>query len=119
PIRFNRFDIYHHMYVETGSSIFTGHGQGFQKIHASPNIVARGHKNETPARFDTMFILEEDNTHTDTIILNNMQPAQVHIIFKLPEHLGTYPHLLVYVEWVTTHQCQDPMSSLYIVSCST
>ncbi|KAI6116940.1 hypothetical protein EDD17DRAFT_1477593, partial [Pisolithus thermaeus] len=48
-----------------------------------------------------------------------VQPAQVHVIFKLPEHLRSYPHQLAYVEWFTALHCWDPMTSLYIVSCST
>ncbi|KAI6028228.1 hypothetical protein EDC04DRAFT_2572980 [Pisolithus marmoratus] len=48
-----------------------------------------------------------------------MQLAQVHVIFKLPEYLGTYPHLLAYIEWFTALQHWDPMSSLCIVSHST
>ncbi|KAI5982757.1 hypothetical protein EDC04DRAFT_2874303 [Pisolithus marmoratus] len=135
----DRFNVYNHMYVETGPSIITGHSQSFQKIRALPYVAARGHKKETPARFDIVFILDEGHPHTDTIILNSacilischgdmialtilsqgMKPAQVHIVFKLPEHLRTYPHLLVYVEWFTTLQHQDPVSSLYIVSHST
>ncbi|KAI6012373.1 hypothetical protein EDC04DRAFT_2579793 [Pisolithus marmoratus] len=45
--------------------------------------------------------------------------AQVCIIFKLPEYLGTYPHPLAYIEWFTILQHWDPMSSLYVVSHST
>ncbi|KAI6038236.1 hypothetical protein EDC04DRAFT_2868480 [Pisolithus marmoratus] len=95
-------------------SIECGYGafKFIPKIYALPNIAAHGHKNKTPARFDTMFILEEDHTHTD-----NMWLAQVCIIFKLPEYLRTYPHLLVYIEWFTALQHQDPMSSLYIAWC--
>ncbi|KAI6045913.1 hypothetical protein EDC04DRAFT_2558866 [Pisolithus marmoratus] len=47
------------------------------------------------------------------------QPTQVCVVFKLPEHLGTYPHPLAYIEWFTALQCQDPISSLYVVSHST
>ncbi|KAI6038367.1 hypothetical protein EDC04DRAFT_2868476 [Pisolithus marmoratus] len=102
-------------------SIITGHGQSFQKIHASPNIATHGHKKDIPARFNTMFILDKGHPHTDMIIPNSacMKPAQVHIIFRLPEHLRTYPHLPTYVEWFTALQHWDPVSGLYIVSCST
>ncbi|KIK17535.1 hypothetical protein PISMIDRAFT_111213, partial [Pisolithus microcarpus 441] len=31
-----------------------------------------------------------------------VQVAQVQIIFKLPDHLGSYPHPLAYVERFTT-----------------
>ncbi|KAI6128677.1 hypothetical protein EDD16DRAFT_1547518 [Pisolithus croceorrhizus] len=117
PFRLDRFDMYNYLYVETGPSIITGHSQSFQEIRASPNFTACGHKNETPARFDTVFILGEDHPHMEIITLNSVQPAQVHVIFKLPEHLRSYPHQLAYVEWFTALHCWDPMTSLYIVQC--
>ncbi|KAI5996640.1 hypothetical protein EDC04DRAFT_2872365 [Pisolithus marmoratus] len=108
-----------HQVGQTGPSVITGHGQSFQKICASPYIATCGRKKEMPARFDIIFILDEGHPHTDTIIPNSMKPAHVHIIFKPPEHLGTYPHPLAYVEWFTALQRWDPVSSLYIVSRST
>ncbi|KAI6021357.1 hypothetical protein BKA83DRAFT_4055398, partial [Pisolithus microcarpus] len=45
--------------------------------------------------------------------------AQVCIIFKLPDHLGSNPHPLAYVEWFTTLIHHDPITGLYVVSCST
>ncbi|KAI6037439.1 hypothetical protein PISMIDRAFT_81249, partial [Pisolithus microcarpus 441] len=52
-------------------------------------------------------------------LLLAIQIAQVHIIFKLPDHLGTYLHPLAYVKWFTTlHRC-DPVTGLYMVTRST
>ena len=45
--------------------------------------------------------------------------VQVHIIFKLPDHLGHYPHPLAYVEWFTSLHCRDPISGQFIVTRST
>jgi len=47
-----------------------------------------------------------------------MRIAQVHIIFKLPDHLGVYPHPLAYVEWFTALRHREPISGQYIVTCS-
>jgi len=44
--------------------------------------------------------------------------AQVHVIFKLPEHLGLYPHPLAYVEWFTSLRCRDPLSGQFVVTRS-
>ncbi|KAI5987191.1 hypothetical protein EDD15DRAFT_2174021 [Pisolithus albus] len=122
----DRFDVYNYMYVETGPSVITGHDRSFQKIRASPNVAARGRKNESPARFDTVFILDESLPHTSrrrgtvtALTSQGVQPAQVRVIFKLPEHLGSYPHPLAYVEWFTALHRRDPASGLYIVSRST
>ena len=45
--------------------------------------------------------------------------AQVHVIFKLPEHLGLYPHPLAYVEWFTSPHHHDPISCQFTVTHST
>ncbi|KAI6098382.1 hypothetical protein EDD16DRAFT_1767608 [Pisolithus croceorrhizus] len=101
PIRLDQFDVYNYLYVMSGPSVITGHSQSFQKIHALPKIAAHGWKAETPARFDTMFVMDGE------------------LIFRLPNQFGTFIHPLAYVEWFTTLQCQDPATSLYVVTCST
>ncbi|KAI6020335.1 hypothetical protein BKA83DRAFT_4527015 [Pisolithus microcarpus] len=115
PIRSDRFDVYNYLYVMTGPSIITGHGQSYQKIRVSPKIASHGWKAETAARFDTVFMMDEERPCT----LKCMQLAQVRVIFKLPEVFRTFPHPLAYIEWFTTLQCQDPVSGLFIVTCST
>ncbi|KAI6017981.1 hypothetical protein BKA83DRAFT_4058579 [Pisolithus microcarpus] len=119
PIGSDRFNVYNHLYIATGPSVISGHGRILQKIRASPQIAARGRKAETPARFDTVFVMDEERPRTDCPIINYVQLAQVRVIFKLPEHLGTSPHPLAYVEWFTTLQWRDPVSGLYIVTRST
>jgi len=52
------------------------------------------------------------------ILLKGVQIAQVHIIFKLPDHLGLYPHPLAYVEWFTSLCRRDPISGQFIVTHS-
>jgi len=44
--------------------------------------------------------------------------AQVCIIFKLPEHIGHFPHPLAYVEWFTSLHCRDPVSGQFVVTRS-
>ncbi|KAI6108113.1 hypothetical protein F5141DRAFT_1189106 [Pisolithus sp. B1] len=101
PIRSDQFDVYNYLYVMSGPSVITGHSQSFQKIHASPKIAAHGWKAETPARFDTII----PGCYTNWSLL--------------PDQFGTFIHPLAYVEWFTTLQCQDPATSLYVVTCST
>ncbi|KAI6110304.1 hypothetical protein EDD16DRAFT_1436901, partial [Pisolithus croceorrhizus] len=43
----------------------------------------------------------------------------IHIIFKLPDHLGTHPHPLTYVKWFTALHHHDALTGLYITNCST
>ncbi|KAI6023694.1 hypothetical protein PISMIDRAFT_54417, partial [Pisolithus microcarpus 441] len=51
--------------------------------------------------------------------LSGVQVAQVQLIFDLPDHLRSYPHPLAYVKWFTALQQHDPVSGLYIITCST
>ncbi|KAI6017495.1 hypothetical protein EDC04DRAFT_2524537, partial [Pisolithus marmoratus] len=45
--------------------------------------------------------------------------AQVHMIFKLPDHFGIYLHPLAYIEWFTSLHHHDTLTGLYLVNCST
>ena len=47
-----------------------------------------------------------------------MRIVQVHVIFKLPDHLRRYPHPLAYVEWFTSLHRRDPISGQFIVTRS-
>ena len=44
---------------------------------------------------------------------------QVRAIFKLPDHLGHYPHPLAYVEWFTSLRRCEPISGQFLVTRST
>ncbi|KAI6037326.1 hypothetical protein BKA83DRAFT_4001545, partial [Pisolithus microcarpus] len=88
-------------------------------ICASPKIASHGRKAETAARFDTVFVMDEERPTALTSLMSGMQLAQVRIVFKLPEVFGTFPHPLTYVEWFTTLQHRDPVSGLFIVTRST
>ena len=52
PIESDRFDVFSHIYVESGPSVVTGHGSVWHKIRARPKVAGRGRKAESPARFD-------------------------------------------------------------------
>ncbi|KAI5983310.1 hypothetical protein EDC04DRAFT_2874145 [Pisolithus marmoratus] len=93
---------------------YQGHDKGMHRAQATPMIAAHGHKPESPARFDTMFVLEDSHQHTEALVLNTCMP----VIFKLPDYLGEHPHPLVYVEWLTALCHKDPVSSLYVVNRS-
>ncbi|KAI6013137.1 hypothetical protein BKA83DRAFT_4063621, partial [Pisolithus microcarpus] len=119
PVKSDLFDVYNWLYIETGPSTIIGHGPSLQKIHALPKVAVHGHKAEIPTQFDTVFTLEEGHQHVRALLLLAIHVAQVHVIFKLPDHLGSYPHPLTYVEWFTTLLHCDPITSLYVASCST
>ncbi|KAI6045521.1 hypothetical protein EDC04DRAFT_2559308, partial [Pisolithus marmoratus] len=100
PTESDRFDIFHSISIAIGPSTITGHNKGVQRVWATPTINAHGRKPETPACFDTIFVLEAGHQCTKEVIKPKMTDipgvwvAQLHIIFKLPEYLGHHPHLL-------------------------
>ena len=59
PVESDRFDVFSRIYVESGPSVVTGHGSVWHKIRARPKVTGRGHKAESPARFDTAFVWDE------------------------------------------------------------
>ena len=59
PVELDRFDVYSWLYIESPSSMVTGHSNVWQKIHARSKVTANGHKAKSPARFDMAFVWDE------------------------------------------------------------
>jgi len=53
----------------------TGHGPGWQKIHAKLKVAAHGHKAESPTRFDTAFVWDEGHQLSEYFEPNGMYLA--------------------------------------------
>jgi len=55
---------------------------------------------------------------TECALMRNLavRITQVRVIFKLPDHLGLYPHPLAYVEWFTLLHRRNPISGQYIIT---
>ncbi|KAI5992962.1 hypothetical protein EDD15DRAFT_2167664 [Pisolithus albus] len=117
----DRFDVYNHLYIDTGPSVAMGHTRTVHKIRTSPKVGARGRKVQVPAKFDTVFVQGGDHPRMATVVVNSAcaRVAQVRVVFKLPDHLGTYPYPLAYVECFTALQRRDPVSGLYVITRST
>ncbi|KAI9453577.1 hypothetical protein F5148DRAFT_960406, partial [Russula earlei] len=45
--------------------------------------------------------------------------AQVQVIFKLPKHLGAFPHPLAYIHWFCPCTNVDPTTHMHQVVLST
>jgi len=71
----DHFDIFNHLYVESRPSVVTGHGPGWQKIHAKLKVAAHGHKAESPTRFDTAFVWGEGHQLSEYFEPNGMYLA--------------------------------------------
>ncbi|KIM61751.1 hypothetical protein SCLCIDRAFT_25557 [Scleroderma citrinum Foug A] len=118
PEELDLFDLFNQLYIKRDPSVVTGHGSSWQKVHAKLKVTACGHKPESPARFDTAFMWDEGLQPT-VLGPDVIRIAQVHVIFKLPEHLRLYPHLLAYIKWFTSLRRHDPVSGQFVITRST
>ncbi|KAI6020400.1 hypothetical protein BKA83DRAFT_4464679 [Pisolithus microcarpus] len=64
------------------------------RIHSHPQHDNGPCKPPTPARFDTVLTLFDKE-----LLQCGLHIAEIHIIFKLPVHLGNCPHPLAYIHW--------------------
>ncbi|KAK0485526.1 hypothetical protein EDD18DRAFT_1083189 [Armillaria luteobubalina] len=91
-------------------------------IRASPMVPAHGCNKEIPAQFDTVLAWKKlPKVGTDLDLLGNkgLHVGQVHVIFNLPEQLGTFPHPLAYIEWFTPLHKLDNCVGMFKVQRST
>ncbi|KAI6016490.1 hypothetical protein EDC04DRAFT_2577628, partial [Pisolithus marmoratus] len=45
--------------------------------------------------------------------------TEIHVIFKLPHHLGNYPHPLAYFHWFKPLSHFDRNVGMFLATCST
>ncbi|KAK0493099.1 hypothetical protein EDD18DRAFT_1310710 [Armillaria luteobubalina] len=91
-------------------------------VRATLSQPARGHKKETPAAFDAVLAwkeLPEEGVDLHTLGPQGLHIAQVQAIFSLPDHFGTFPHPLAYVEWFTPLRKLNDHTGMFKVSRST
>ncbi|KAI9569191.1 hypothetical protein HD554DRAFT_2204667 [Boletus coccyginus] len=48
-----------------------------------------------------------------------VEMVEVHAIFRLPSHLGNYPHPLTYIHWFKPLQTYNNNTKMFCISCST
>ena len=72
PVESDWFEVFNQLYIESGPSIVTRHGRGWQKIHAKPKVTAHGHKVKSPERFDMVFVWDEGHWLEDSFGPNTM-----------------------------------------------
>jgi hypothetical protein len=52
-------------------------------------------------------------------VLLGLRVAQIRLIFDLPQHFGTFPHPLAYIEWFTPLGTPDASTGLHLITRST
>ncbi|KAI6107419.1 hypothetical protein EV401DRAFT_1892049, partial [Pisolithus croceorrhizus] len=68
------------------------------RIHSHPQCDNGPCKPPTPARFDTVLTLFDEEL-LQCGGFHGLRITEIRIIFKLPGHLGNYPHPLAYIHW--------------------
>ncbi|KAI6016277.1 hypothetical protein BKA83DRAFT_4465384 [Pisolithus microcarpus] len=66
PCLSDQFDVYNHLYINTGPSVTMGHARTVHKIRTSPKV-------QTPARFDTVFMQGREHPRMETFLANTLQ----------------------------------------------
>ncbi|KAG1801206.1 uncharacterized protein BJ212DRAFT_1450096 [Suillus subaureus] len=97
----DHFDVFHQVVIVAPSNLQANDSQKWWCIRATPEV------HSGPGR------------KPGALAYDDLQVAQVHIIFMLPRQFGTYSQALAYVEWFTPLREPDPSSGLRQVSHST
>ncbi|KAN0091453.1 hypothetical protein V8E55_005019 [Tylopilus felleus] len=67
------------------------------RICSHPECGNGPRKPPTQARYDTVLVKDDEGHVVARGALQGLRVAEVRVIFRLPPHLGLYPHLLAYV----------------------
>ncbi|KAF8122220.1 hypothetical protein EV363DRAFT_1183475 [Boletus edulis] len=88
------------------------------RIRSHPQRYNGVRKPPTLARYDTVLV-EVDRDLRPLGGLHGLRVAEVRVIFRLPTHLGNYPHPLAYIHWFKPLQTFDDNVKMFCVSRST
>ncbi|KAJ7059609.1 hypothetical protein C8F01DRAFT_1232034 [Mycena amicta] len=119
PGPFDFYDVFHQIKLSVPRNRYLNPEERVLRIRAHPGVPAAGRKSASPAVFDTALVIADPAQYTPSSGLTGLQPARIRLIFRLPSHLGTYPHPLAYIEWYTPLSGPDPVSGMYTTRPST
>ncbi|KAG6822740.1 hypothetical protein H0H92_012739, partial [Tricholoma furcatifolium] len=119
PNQFDTFNLYKQIIITHLPNLYLGSHQVTSRIRTTPHIEAIGHKLETPAHFDTAFIIANTEEYRARGGVTGLCVAQVHAIFKLPHQFGFHLHPLAYIEWFTPLGRPHPITGMYTITRST
>ncbi|KAJ7876762.1 hypothetical protein B0H14DRAFT_2568141 [Mycena olivaceomarginata] len=72
-------------------------------------MTAKGIMPAKEGQFDTVLV-RKDTPDPDHHPIHGISVARIRVIFRLPEHYGSYPHPLAYVDWY------KPLKTLFLTS---
>ncbi|GLB43997.1 putative zn-finger domain-containing protein [Lyophyllum shimeji] len=121
PNTLDRFDLYRVLSVRLPDLMAVGRREHRCRIRATPFLQGLSSASDTPARFDTVLVRDEnenENRHTKGTYLEGLRVAQVRMLVTLPIHLRAprLPERLAYVEWFTPLRAPHPDSGLRYIS---
>ncbi|KAJ7318309.1 hypothetical protein DFH08DRAFT_1036468 [Mycena albidolilacea] len=87
-------------------------------VRAEPGkMTAKGIMPAKEGRFDTVLV-RKDTPDPDHDPIHGISVARIRVIFRLPEHYGSYPHPLAYVDWYKPLKTPVPNIRMHKVSLS-
>ncbi|KAN0094971.1 hypothetical protein V8E55_003258 [Tylopilus felleus] len=89
------------------------------RIRSHPERANGPRKRSTPAQYDTVLVQVDEGHRMARGGLQGLCVAEVHVIFRLPPHLGLYPHLLAYVHLFKPLRTFDNNIKMFYFSHST
>ncbi|KIK17766.1 hypothetical protein PISMIDRAFT_110808, partial [Pisolithus microcarpus 441] len=115
----NRFDCFSNIVIRLLPHDYMANTRNSTaRIYSHPQHDNGPHTPPMSVRFDTVLTLfdEESQQHGG---FHGLRMAEIHVIFKLPLHLGNCPHPLAYVHWFKLLNHFDSSVGMFCAMCST
>ncbi|KAH7917273.1 hypothetical protein BV22DRAFT_1135543 [Leucogyrophana mollusca] len=112
PNQHDRFDLFKYMYVYLPETPHFSDSKRHMRVRTAPERSNGPRKPPTPARFDTVLIVEDEDARR-LGGLNGLCAAEVRVIFTLPPHLGSSAHPLAYVHFFRPLRTWDDDLKMY------
>ncbi|OBZ67757.1 hypothetical protein A0H81_12304, partial [Grifola frondosa] len=116
---YDHFDLYSRISLLLPLRAHVSNSKRLTHVRATPVQPRRGTRKPVAQRFDTALIIEDKIQFESEGGFAGLRPAQIRVIFRLPQHLGHCPHPLVYVQWFRPLRGPDPTTGFHITSHST
>ncbi|KAI6011644.1 hypothetical protein EDC04DRAFT_2958726 [Pisolithus marmoratus] len=110
----DRFDCFSNVMIQLPPHDHIANKNLTARIHSHPQHDNGPCKPPMLVRFDTALALFHHKFFN-----HGLHVAEIHIIFKLPLHLGNYLHPLVYVHWFKALNSFDDSVGTFHTTCST
>ncbi|KAF8551358.1 hypothetical protein OG21DRAFT_1478190 [Imleria badia] len=87
-------------------------------ICSHPECANRPRKPPIAGQWETVLVQTDTGKKSDRCLLAGLCMAKVHIIFRLPPHLGLFPDPLTYIHWFKPLHAFDEDVKMFCFECS-